>query len=49
MISDSYYIVITILIFLKFSITAIGLIVRIDLITIYDIITYYIEVFNWII
>ena len=49
MISVSNYVVITILNFFKFSITAMWLIVRTDLITIYDIIIFNIEVFYWII
>ena len=49
MISDSNYMVITILIFKKFSITPMCLIVRTDGITMYDIINFSIEVFNFII
>ena len=49
MISVSSYIVIIILNYSKFSITAMCLIVPTDIIITYDIINYIIEIFNWII
>ena len=45
----SNYVVITILIFLKLSITAMCLIVRTDVITMYDLINFNIEVYNLIV
>ena len=49
MISDSNYIVIAVLKTFMFSLTVVCLIVCIDLITIYAVTIYYINIFHWII